>query len=179
VREYAVRNGRIGYFAAYGNHLASLARQRAKAGAVRPLGYLWGFGLMRSHWTSLRQWLEPYYGFLSGRDYVQRPKREIKAHYCGAGHPLAWTSQDHLKKIGTYALGRVAINTFACFGRNIGEVGLTMNHATYAAGGFGKAELYPDPVTLRLPSSDEMEAMHAAEVAKHWGRLQRQPNLPR
>jgi hypothetical protein len=135
----AVRNeDRIAYFAAYGDHHASLARQRAAPRALATLGHHWAFGLKRSHWRAMEPLLAPYHA-----------------------------SQDNVKAFVTTCLGRARINTVACFGRYIGETGAHFTPERYAAMGFGGTRLFDGraPRSFPTPTSAEIERSVAAMAA--------------
>lgn len=158
---------RVGYFAAYGDRNLSLAAQRDRAREMQRLGLHWAFGLTRMHWLALREWLEPYYQICESTDYGDRPTKPITEYYRKRGHTIAFTTQDHMKKAGTYALGRVAINTVACFARYIGEDGgLNMTPRKFAAKKFAAAEIYPEPVTLDFPTEADMARFRDEQIAR-------------
>jgi glycosyltransferase involved in cell wall biosynthesis len=165
---YAAQTERVGYFAAYGNLTLPLAQQRLHATSVGRLSYHWAFGMTRKHWVELRAWLEPYYRLSEERDYQQLPVRDIAAHYRRLGLPLVGVTQDVMKKMGTYARDRVAINTVAVFGRNIGQTGVHFDPQKFRHDGFGETELYPQPVELNFPRADELDMLHAEEMAACW-----------
>jgi hypothetical protein len=164
MRDFAARESGIGYFAAYGRHTLDLAQQRARANQVTRLSYHWAFGLTQQHFRELREWLMPYYALSAGRDYKRRPAEEILAHYRALGVPLTITTQDHMKKVGTYMLGRIAINTTPCFGKYIGEEGLHARPHIYERKGYEATELYPEPVDLSYPTPDQIARLHASEM---------------
>lgn len=167
---FALRSDAIGHFACYGQYLASLDLQHAHATEVTRLKYHWGFGLTRRHWTALNEWLQPYYERMQC-DYRQRPDEEIRAYYVERGYPLKWSGQDYVKKVGTCALGRLSLNTFACFGKNIGVFGLHTNPRFHRDQGFGNAVPYPHAVELNFPDAQELARLHAEEVAAQRERI--------
>ena len=168
---FAQTTDRIGYFAAFGALMAPLQKQRERAKTVTRLSYHWAFGLTRRHWTDLRAWLDAYYKFGEGRDYKHRNRREIVEHYRALGAPLMGANQDVMKQIGTCMLGRVSINTVACFGKYIGAEGLHFTQETYDRHGFERTELYPEPVELDFPTAETLEQMHAKETKIRWDRF--------
>jgi hypothetical protein len=165
---YAARTDRVGYFSAYGNLVAPVEKQRLHATTMRRLDYNWGFGLTYQHWTELQQWLAPYNRLCDGCDYNARPIEKILRHYQAIDVPLIGTTQDVVKKLGTYALGRVAINTNACFGKNIGVVGLHFHPEKFQRDGFANTELYPEAVELTFPSSEQLARFHTTEMNIRW-----------
>ncbi|HEY1961780.1 MAG TPA: glycosyltransferase family A protein [Rhizomicrobium sp.] len=168
IATYVAHTERVGYFAAYGHLTLPLAQQRQHAARMGRLSYNWAFGLTRKHWRELREWLDPFYRISDGFDYPAVPRRDIAAHYRALGLPLVGATQDIVKKMGTYALGRVAINTVAVFGRNIGETGFHFDPEKFRRDGFGATELYPEPVHLEFPTASELDRLHAEEMESCW-----------
>jgi hypothetical protein len=78
---------------------------------------------------------------------------------------VKWSGQDYVKKVGTYALGRVTLNTVACLGMNIGAFGHHANPRYYQERGFDRTVAYPDAVKLQFPEPGELSRMHKAESA--------------
>jgi hypothetical protein len=168
---FALRSDAIGHFACYGKQPASPHRQRAQSAAVTRLEYHWGFGLTRRHWTELRQWLDPYYEWMRRCDYHQRPREAIRAYFFERGYPLKWSTQDHVKKVGTYALGRISLNTVACFGSNIGAFGVHTDPRLHQRRGHDRTALYPDAVELKFPEPHDLARLYAEEIAVQWRRI--------
>jgi hypothetical protein len=165
---------RVGYFAAYGKHTMPLEEQRERATAMQRLEHHWAFGLTRKHWLELHRWMEPYYGFVVGRDYHKRPHQEVLRYFRERGFPLTGSAQDGIKKVGTYALGHISINTYACFGKYIGAHGLHLRPKMYEQRGYGTTVLYPEPVALKFPTPEEVEQFHKTELRSRWTRIERE-----
>jgi len=164
----AVRDeDRIAYFAAYGDHHASLARQRAAPRALATLGHHWAFGLKRSHWRAMQPLLAPYYALVVGRDYIALPGLAIRTRLRRNGLAPVHSSQDNVKAFVTTCLGRARINTVACFGRYIGETGAHFTPERYAAMGFGGTRLFDGraPRSFPTPTPAEIERSVAAMAA--------------
>lgn len=169
---FALRSDAIGHFSCYGSrHTASLESQRDQQAALTRLEYHWGFGVTRRHWCELEEWIQPYYEMMRGRDYRRRPKDKIRAFMLERGYPVNWSTEDHVKKVGTYALGRVSLNTVACFGRNIGVFGLHTNPQFFLNQGRDRTVLYPDEVELKCPEPHELARLYAEEIAVQWRRI--------
>lgn len=168
LREALVERPEVGYFACYGNLAAGLADQLARPRQMRRMEHLWGFGLFRRHWRDLQPLLADYYALLRGRDYhpKSRPTAAILEHYRSRGIPLAVSSQDDVKKVLTYHLGRVALNTHLVSARYIGERGLHSTPQRYAAGGYG-ATVIPDlpRVEFDIPDAAAIAEMRERELA--------------
>lgn len=163
---FALATDKVGYFAAYGRHRWPVRRQRECARSMTRLGLHWGFGVKRRHWTELRELLDSYYQITEGSDYGSRPTAAIASYYHRRGWPLDVTTQDHTKKVGTYMLGRVSINTVACFAKYIGKEGVNMNPALYRQKRYADTEMYPEPVMLAFPTSEDMAQFHTEEIER-------------
>jgi len=169
---------RVGYFAAYGKLSTPVAVQRLKGGRMMRLTLHWAFGLTRQHWRDLRIWLEPYYKLIEGHDYRQLPRSRIFQHYRSLGIPIRGTNQDTLKRIGTYALGRVGINTHACFAQYIGVDGVHFRREQFEHHGYDRTEMYPEPVDLSFPRVEQLARYWAAEVAEWMERWNERSGSP-
>ncbi|QRM35617.1 hypothetical protein [Microvirga sp. VF16] len=155
----------VGYFAAYGHLRASLQTQHQNAARIERIDHHWGFGLVRSHWLELHQWLKPYYDLVVGKEYRRRPTPEILAYFRSRGIPLGVSSQDDVKKIGTYMLGRIGINTFPVLGKYIGNRGEHMNEVLFEKLGFQNSVMYDRPVeTIDFPSPERAAQLLEAEI---------------
>lgn len=182
LREALQARPEVGYFACYGNLAAGLAEQLARPRQMRRLEHLWGFGLFRRHWRDLQPLLADYYALLHGRDYhpKSRPTAAILEHYRSRGIPLGVSSQDDVKKVLTYHLGRVALNTQVVSARYIGERGLHSTPQRYAAGGYG-ATVIPDlpRVEFDLPDAAAIAEMRRRELAERERNIARKAAEPR
>jgi hypothetical protein len=156
--------GTVGYFSAYGQ-CTKHRQQRRPARRMRRLGLHWGFGLTQQHWQELSAWLAPYYRIAERHDYRRLPKQPVYEHYHALGIPLYTTSQDIIKRMGTYALGRVGINTHDCFARYIGAEGVHSNRAEFEARGYATAQMCPRPVELIFPTKQELSRFWDKEIA--------------
>jgi hypothetical protein len=154
----AVRDAeRIAYFAAYGDHHASLARQRTAPRALATLGHHWAFGLKRSHWQAMQPLLAPYYALVVGRDYAALPSRAVRTTLRRDGLAPVHASQDNVKAFVTTCLGRARVNTVACFGRYVGETGAHFTPERFAAMGFGGTRLFDGRPPRRFPTPTPAE----------------------
>ena len=154
----AVRDeDRIAYFAAYGDHNASLARQRAAPRALTTLGHHWAFGLKRSHWRAMQFLLAPYYALVMGRDYAELPSRTVRTALRKGGLAPAHASRDNVKAFVTTCLGRARVNTVACFGRYVGKTGAHFTPERFAAMGFGGTRLFNGRPPRRFPRPTSTE----------------------
>ena len=58
--EMALREKRIAYVAAYGDHRSKLAEQRLAPNKLIPMRHKWGFATTRRQWAAQRELLDPY-----------------------------------------------------------------------------------------------------------------------
>lgn len=174
--EQAISNPRIGYFAAYGDHHLSLAEQRSHESKLDRLGHHWAFGLTRRHWLRLDEWLKPYYDLVMNVDYRDRPSPQILDMFRRRGIPIGVSSQDDTKKVGTYALGCVSLNTKIVYGRYIGERGLHMRADKFAERGYSNTKIYDRlVVNFDYPSDDQVSKMIEREYSGRWKNINSQP----
>jgi hypothetical protein len=158
---------RIAFFAAYGDHTASLARQRATPRALITLGHHWAYGLKRSHWRRMAPLLAPYYALVVGRDFAARSSLAIRRALRREGLAPVSSSHDNVKAFLATCLGWARINTVACFGRYIGETGVNFTPERFAAMGFAGTRLFDGrpPRTFSTPTSGEIDRSVAAMAA--------------
>lgn len=168
---FAMANDRVGYFAAFGALTMPMQQQRSLARTLRRLSYHWGFGLTRRHWTDLRQWLDPFYQMTADMDYKDPRRIKVVRYYQARGVPLLGANQDVLKQNGTVQLGRVSINTTACFAKYIGAEGLHFTQDNYDRHGFGRGEMYPEPVDLDFPTPETLAEWQALEAKNRLNRF--------
>ena len=175
IARYAIDSGRIGYFAAYGNHRLEPEKQEASKTRFARLGHHWAFGLVRTHWEELDRWLAPYYEMVVGTDYRERPTPKILEFYRNQGLPLGVSSQDDIKKIGTYALKRASINTHIALAKYIGQVGLHMNQAKYEKEGFDRVVLFKGEIgEFAFPDAAEIDQFVTVEMQNRRNAIERQ-----
>lgn len=157
---------RIGYFAAYGDHMVSLDRQRAAPTALRTLGHHWGFGLKRAHWQAMQPLLRPYYQLVVGGDFEKIPHRAVRTALRWNEMAPANGGQDNVRAFVTTRLGVARINTVVCFGRYIGETGLHFTPKRFVEMGFHQTELYdgPTPTAFACPTRAEIDH-HVGQMA--------------
>jgi Putative papain-like cysteine peptidase (DUF1796)/Domain of unknown function (DUF4214) len=164
--EIALKEKRIAYVAAYGNHRASLEEQRRAACKLIPMHHKWGFALTRSQWNAQRDLLKPYLEIVSRSDYRDRDHDAIRAYFRDLGYGSLGTSQDAMKDVASCVLGTTKVMTFACFGKYIGEVGLHSQERLYDQEKFRDTEIYLDQLSsFEPPSSGQLDEWVAAERA--------------
>jgi hypothetical protein len=126
----------LAYFAAYGNHQASREEQLAGVSRVIPMDHNWGFGLTRGCWLASRPLVQSYLDLVRSADYRQRDNKAIASLMHSWGVKCPGTSQDVAKSIACVLSGGAKINTFTCFAKYIGEVGLHSNTEIFNKMGF-------------------------------------------
>ncbi|MCA3417035.1 MAG: hypothetical protein INF84_20755 [Roseomonas sp.] len=149
---FALSEPRVGYFAAQGNHLAGLDKQKARSTEVIPMFNNWGFGLTKRQWARQREIIEPFLDIIRRDTYRRRDHKAIRDYYNKLGYQSATTSQDGAKDIAGLVLGTTKIMSFACFARYEGRQGVHATPASYDQGRFADTQLYPELPTLVMPS---------------------------
>jgi hypothetical protein len=158
--QIALSEPKIAYVAAYGDHRASLEAQRKTPRKIITMGHKWGFGLTKRQWLIQRPIIQPYLEIVARADYRSRDTDAIYAYHKTLGFGSRGSSQDAMKDVACAVLGTVKINSFACFGKYIGATGLHSTPSFYEKEGFGKTEIYPDPIENFEPlSSTLLDAM--------------------
>lgn len=160
----------IAYFAAYGNHLLTLEQQMARKTELERLAHHWAFGLRKSHWLEMTEFLKPYYEIVCGRDYNHKYRNNVAIREwhksIGAAHPA--TSQDGNKALATALLGRWRAGTVACWAKYIGEKGEHWTPELYAKQNFSSTTMISDPMTeITIPSQGRIEELVRAEKSEY------------
>jgi hypothetical protein len=150
--EFALNEPRVGYFAAYGNHRASLDEQKERSAEVVRMAWKWGFGLTKRQWSRQKDIIDPYLDIIRRDIYRRRDAKAIFAYYETLGYSSPGTSQDGAKDVAGHVLGTVKIMSFACFARYEGREGEHSRPASYDREGFGNTQLYPEVPVLSMPS---------------------------
>jgi hypothetical protein len=122
--DIALKEKRIAYVAAYGDHKAKLTEQRRTPNKLIPMRHKWGFSTTRRQWDAQRELLGPYLDIVSRNDYHARDHIAIRAYFDKLGYGSTGTSQDAMKDVASHVLGTTKIMTFACLAKYIGEIGL-------------------------------------------------------
>ena len=150
---FALKDERIAYVSAYGNYKAPLEEQKKRARDVIPMGHKWGFALTRRQWLRQKPIIDGYLDIVRQRPYSSRDHKAITKYFNSLGYTSPGTSQDAAKDIASLVLGTIKINTYACFGKNVGAVGLHSNPEFYEREGFGRVEIMDDTPSFEAPSS--------------------------
>jgi hypothetical protein len=157
--EFALSEPRIAYVAAYGDHRASLEKQRSDPHRIIQMRHKWGFALTRRQWLRQRDIMEQYLEIVRATDYGSRKHEAIRAYYKLLGYGSPGTSQDGMKDAASALLGTTKIMSFICYGKNIGKRGVHSRESFYEQEGFGRTELFPDEVDyFALPSTEKLDS---------------------
>ena len=160
----AIKEKRIAYVSAYGEHQARLAEQRIARQKLIPMRHKWGYAMTRRQWKAQRDLLEPYIEIVSRANYRVRDDKAIRQYFASLGYGSLGTSQDGMKDVASCVLGTTKIMTFACFGKNIGEIGVHFTKRFYEESKFGGTELFPEQVlSFDGPSIDQLEEWIGAD----------------
>jgi hypothetical protein len=156
--DMALREKRIAYVAAYGDHKAKLAVQRLTPNKLIQMRHKWGFATTRRQWAEQRELLNPYLEIVSRNDYRSRDHRAIRTYFDKLGYGSTGTSQDAMKDVASHVLGTTKIMTFVCLAKYIGEIGLHSKRDIYDEEGFAHTEIYPDKLSsFEHPSSKQLD----------------------
>jgi len=162
---HAARSDRIGHFAAYGLHRLSGEEQMAASGQVTRMHHAWGYGLTRRYWQRQRPVVEGYLGLVRGRDYKERPDREIRAYFERLGVLCYATSQDAAKRVAAATLGAARITCVPVHGKYVGVEGQNHSAESYGLHGFDRTVFYPGGLhEIAQPDEDRLAAMVCADI---------------
>ncbi|MDF0490488.1 hypothetical protein PX554_20360 [Sphingomonas sp. H39-1-10] len=165
--ELVLQRSDIGYFAAYGQHRATLAHQAARADQIIALNHNWGFGLTQEQWRRSAPYVEQYLELVRGIDYRDRPNETIfkLTQSWGCGAP--GSSQDVIKSIACHLTGGCKINTTPAFAQYIGETGLHSTPELFTRMGFGKTQVMTQDIFTKERLTDE-DIAHARTALKKY-----------
>lgn len=159
MRRTFARFDRIVYYNANGAYRASVEEQRSNARKLIFMGHFWGFALKRSHWLRMQLYLTDYYRLVTGRDYRNRPREEVRALFRSWGksqtHPH--TGQDSAKDLVTHLMRRWRASCYPAFGRYIGDRGTNFTPSRFKEFGFDKTAIYPEPLGRLNLGREEVE----------------------
>lgn len=126
--------GRVGYFAAYGNH----HDPRPGPGVtVVQLGHHWGFGLRRAAWRRIQDFLAPWWEEARRVDFQGRNRARLLKVYRGWDVAVDGVAEDAATELACASLGLARLNTDVSFARYIGEHGEHFNPAVFRRLSFG------------------------------------------
>lgn len=135
---------RVGYVAAYGDHITTIEDQRAHRQRLIALTHNWGFALYRRQWLRMRPYLLEYLELVKDVDYRYKDAKAICRLFASWGFGCPAISQDAAKTIACCRDKVIKLNTFACNATYIGARGLHMNPKIFSQRGYDKTVLYGD-----------------------------------
>ena len=163
--ELALKDARIGYVSAVGNHTLPMHEQRRRKHELTNLQQTWGFALTRRQWQANQPYLEQYLKLVRNIDYRKRSHLDIFDLYTSWGAARVFSSQDRAKYIASTLKSNLWISTVPNFGKYIGAIGLHCNEEMYAAGRFGETTLFPEaPETFDELSDEQYRALLAHQL---------------
>ena len=143
--EKFLKDDRVGYIAAYGDHRKSLELQEQAKRSLINLGHFWGFLLYRRHWEKMRPQLQQFLSIVQERDYRQRNfDGKIRDLIRSWGYKSIVDSQDWVKKVITLSTGTIGINTLVCYAQYIGRLGLHMRSEQFEEMGYANTSVFPE-----------------------------------
>lgn len=166
-------DARVGFVAAYGNHLLSLAEQQAQATRLDVLHHLWGFASFQRQWRLMRPHVEQYLEHVRNIDYRDRSDAAIKALFTSWGFVFQASSQDAAKTLACVLTNTLKVNTRIALGQYIGERGLHMDAALFEKRGYSRTALFTDPVPQLEPITDAVCQHITAEMQLWAGRARK------
>ena len=161
--EFAIKEPRVGYFAAYGNHRASLEQQKKRASEVVRMVHKWGFGLTKRQWLKQRDIIEPYLDIIRRDTYQRRDNAAILAYFRKLGYAITGSSQDGAKDVAGYVLGTTKIMSFACFARYEGKEGVHFRPVHYDRERFADTQIFSEIPTLTMPTPEILDTWIAED----------------
>jgi hypothetical protein len=161
---FAMAEPLVGYVAAYGDHRASLERQRAAPTKIIPLVHHWGFALTRRQWLRQRAIIDGYLSIVRENDYAARDHKRIESYFASFGFAWGGSSQDAAKGVAGLILGTTRLMCFPCFGHYAGKEGLHFTPDIYSKCGYDKMALFDgSPPQFAFPSRAELVSWVAGE----------------
>ncbi len=162
-------DARVGYVAAYGDHLLSLAKQQADPTRLAVLNHLWGFGCFQRQWRLIRPHVEQYLEQVGNIDYHTRNHDAIKALYASWGFNCRVSSQDAAKTLACVFTNTIKVNTRIVLGQYIGERGLHMDAELFAQRGYSQTAMFTDPVPVLETMTDAVYGSIMTEM-RNWAK---------
>lgn len=154
----ALSNERIGCVAAYGNHRASQLDQQSNLSKIIHMDHRWAFATTRRQWLRQRPYIDEYISLISKMDYQRRNHYEIVDWFTDKNVAPFVTSQDGVKGAFMNMTGAVALMSYCCYGKYIGEKGIHWTKEIYESAGFAKTELYEKiPEQFDWPTNEALD----------------------
>jgi hypothetical protein len=146
--DFALSEPLVSYVGAYGDHTASLERQRFNSKRVIPLIHNWGFAITRRQWLQQNKVVDGYLAIVQENDYQRRDHQRIENYFGSFGFATGCSSQDWAKVVAGLVLGTTRLMCFPCFGHYIGREGLHFTTDLYAREGYATTRLFDGPPPL-------------------------------
>lgn len=161
---FAMKESRIAYVAAYGNHTQTPELQARSARKVVQMHHKWGFALTRRQWLAQKEIVDGYLNIIKGKDYNKRDSVKIHEYFKSFGYDGPATSQDFCKDVASMILGTTKIMCNSCYGKYIGAEGTHFNKTLYDKMRFGDTVLWDcEPEVFEMPASDELDTWVESE----------------
>jgi hypothetical protein len=182
--DVALRDPRIGYVAAYGDHVAPVAEVRAHPDRLVHMSHNWAIGLTRRQWLRQKPLVDAYLALVRGQDYRLRRGDPIIDLFHQWGLGASSTSQDYAKANACYLTGAARITTYACFGRYIGRQGVHFDPPQFEAGGYAATPVIEEDLfRFTEPSAEDLRRLLDAGRQSQMGdvlpRTVPKPGVPR
>tara|TARA_Y100000310_G_scaffold139277_1_gene138574 strand:+ start:2157 stop:3005 length:849 start_codon:yes stop_codon:yes gene_type:complete len=133
-------DGEIGFFNAYGEVM-----EDGNPFEMKEMGHLWSFGTTKKTWKRRQDFFEKYYNIIKGKDYAQRPLKEIYNLHrkVGAKDRIA-SSQDGAKCVASLLCNQIKVSPKVNMAKYIGEIGFHATPAFYSQRGFDRMPIYDE-----------------------------------
>lgn len=159
--DYALREPRIGYVAAYGMHAAEDSERAQMSGSITNMGHKWGFALTRRHWQRIRPMVTDYLRMIGNRPYHERDSPRIRQYFASLGTNVNSTSQDSAKLIATVQAGATDVMCHDCYAHYIGRIGQHFRDRIYERLGYDRTRMAEGPPPeFHWPDEAGLAALH-------------------
>jgi hypothetical protein len=156
----ALKNERIGYVAAYGDHRAPLEEQLKNLPKIMEMRHKWAFALTRRQWLRQRPFVREYLALIADTDYQMRSGAKIVEWLLSKGVLPGGTSQDGIKDVAMALSGAVKLMTYCCYGKYIGKTGVHSTEKIYGSEGYAATAICPNVADKFVwPSNDELNRL--------------------
>jgi hypothetical protein len=154
----ALENESIGYVAAYGIHTATMAQQLTHRSALVNMSHNWAFGLTRRQWLRQKFFVDQYIAIVRDTDYRRRDHDRIIDLFHSWDLGVPGTSQDIAKTHACILTNAAKVNTYACFGRYIGESGVHSTPEFFERMGYRNTNVMTEDVpNFATPSNEVLD----------------------
>jgi hypothetical protein len=168
--ESTLADSRVGYLAAYGDHLLREEAQHASQHRLTTMHHNWGFALFNRQWKKMRSYVTEYLALVKNGDYRLRDHGAVTRLFASWGFGAPATSQDAAKTLASCLTHSVKVNTSACFARYIGERGVHMNANDFRSKKYAETYVFPHAVREFETISDRLYQQMRADLVNWAGR---------